>query len=438
MSRKLLIDVKSIDGYTATITFWLGAHKTEDRIQIRCPNEQKDGPIHEICKNGHDTSVKGNPQMFHCKECGKTFYAHTSKIFEDLKNEIKELIRSLMQGGRMDIKMLAGRLHVKKSVSGRILKKILLEIIPVMKRFDSFFKKKRRSNALFVDETFITIGGKTWYLILVTSGNNKGMAVKLVEKRSKQVILKIVKDCAARLLYKLKVLITDGFMVYKGVARGMGHDIIHVRHIHKPPYGRIEIDTYVYNELDVHIHTAKSTNEITAVNGYFIMLVKQKKESLGKRKRGRKPGGKNRPKKVIEAEKKAKAENKKKRGRPKGSKNKPDWEIHVFNHRRKEGCIDAVGGSSRVVQATMSTLLMQFCDKHITTNLVEKEFSVLKKLIDFRGHRNEELWSNLIEAYFAIRDEPKILKEALENLEISPQMVQKVLPALIRCEVVCA
>ena len=302
MKRQIDITVTSTDDYYATINISLGINKIEDKILIRCPKDGKDNKIHDFSKNGHDTSVEGNPQQYRCN-CGKSFYAHTSKVFEELKTDIRAMIGKIMRKGRLDPKTLTDSLPIEKSTAGRLLNLLLVDIAENKNIPKKFSKKRRRSNSLFVDETYITINNKTWYLILVLSGNDKVMAFKLVEKRSKEIMLKIIKDCESRLLYGLQVLYSDGFMVYKGVARDIGHNITHVRHIHAPPYGRIEIDIYTYDEFDVTRTTAKTRNEITKVNGYFLTQVFEKKESLGLRKRGRKLGTKNRSKKVIEAKK---------------------------------------------------------------------------------------------------------------------------------------
>ncbi|MCF2140144.1 MAG: hypothetical protein K9W44_08830 [Candidatus Lokiarchaeota archaeon] len=148
---------------------------------------------------------------------------------------------------------------------------------------------------MFIDETFLKIGRKTWYLIVVVSGNNKIMAVELVKKRTKAIIFEIVKNCADRLLYGLQLLISDGFQVYVGVARKLGKNLTHVRHIHKPPYRRIIVEIYSYDEFDVSKTIFKTTNEITTTFGWFIGHVKTTKESLGNRKRGRKRGVKTVP-----------------------------------------------------------------------------------------------------------------------------------------------
>ncbi|MHA1856727.1 MAG: hypothetical protein ACTSYY_11835, partial [Promethearchaeota archaeon] len=179
--------------------------------------------------------------------------------------------------------------------------------------------------------------------------------------------------------------------------------------------------------------------EITKVNGYFIARITEKRKAVkGGKKRGRKAGGKNRPKDVIQAEKKRKSHKKRKRGRKKGSRISPTrGEIHVFFHDKKRGCVETAGQSSQVVTATLNKILKLFPDMWITTNLVEKEFSALKKILCFRGRRNVELWINLITVYFAIRDDPKILKKALNSIEISSTIVNMAMPALLTNEI-CA
>ncbi|WP_457558761.1 hypothetical protein [Candidatus Harpocratesius sp.] len=62
--------------------------------------------------------------------------------------------------------------------------------------------------------------------------------------RTKENIIDIVKDCACRLLYDLQFLVSDGFKVNVGVARALNKNLTHIRHINKPPYGRIIIEVF--------------------------------------------------------------------------------------------------------------------------------------------------------------------------------------------------
>ena len=54
-------------------------------IPILCPSSPRGCKSENLVKNGHDTSVKGSPQMFYCKDCGKYFYAHTSAFFKEVE-----------------------------------------------------------------------------------------------------------------------------------------------------------------------------------------------------------------------------------------------------------------------------------------------------------------------------------------------------------------
>lgn len=437
LEKSAKIWVRSVQNYTMNVSLNLGTYNITESLPILCPNQTDKGINHLITKNGHDTSIKSKPQQYLCKTCLKSFYAYTSKFFISLQIEFKKVLSDVIKGGSINITPIANRLQLQKSAVSRLIGKILENVIISIKKNKSFLKKRRKSCVLIVDETFIKIHKKTWYLILVISGNNKVMSVRLVERRDKETILDIIKDCERRLLYGLQMLISDGFQVYIGVALELKHELIHVRHIHKPPYGRIEIHHYSYRETELIVTKIETTNEITKVNGYFLARVKEDSKPInGGKKRGRKPGTKNRPKKVIKEERKRKEKDKKPRGRPLGSKKPSDeMQVHVFFHNKEEGVIRNGEGSSVMVAAVLNKILKQFPDMFVTTNLVEKEFSVLKKLLCFRGRRDAELWVDLITAYYAIRDEPKILEKALKLTEISSKMTNQAFFALITGEI---
>ena len=57
-------------------------------FEIICP---QCGPKkHKIKKNGHDTKLEGDPQVFYCYRCKKHFFPHTSWIFKEFTNLILE------------------------------------------------------------------------------------------------------------------------------------------------------------------------------------------------------------------------------------------------------------------------------------------------------------------------------------------------------------
>jgi len=409
--------------YVEYIEIVIGTTVIRESIPIICPNQENDIISHSIKRNGHDTGSKKEPQQYQCKICSKSFYGHTSREVKALCHRLRSILSNQLKNGKLNSGTISTSLNVSQATASRILHRIL-KAIPESPKFHDLKSKHRNSSTLIIDETFLKIGGKTWYLIVVLSGNQKIMDFRLVRSRSVEVILEMVSDCASRLNYSLKLMVTDGFQVYMGVAFQLKRNIIHVRHIHKPPYGRVEVDIYTVGDHEVDIVHVESCVDISVYPGYFLATAESHSRSYGTKKRGRKSGGKNRPKESIEQEKAAKKKANRKRGHPKGVKNKQrSKDLQVFYHNKKEGCVRAVSGSSEQIARAFSRVFRQFAGKSITTNLVENVFSVLKKLINFRGNRTIEGWQQLLTGYFAIRDDPKLLSEVVKSIKLNPSLV---------------
>jgi len=220
----------------------------------------------------------------------------------------------------------------------------------------------------------------------------------------------------------ISILVTDDFSTYKGVATGLGYDLIHVRHVHKPPYGRICIDLIRHAEKSVKtIHVATTNDIFLNENTFLVPVSESEKIKRETGKRGRKKGGKNRPKKIIKTEKKLK-----RKPRKKGPKNPfKNARTHVYHYHEKEGVIGVLGDSNHEVAGTLKSLAGIFKGKCITTNLMEQEFSILKKLIDFRGKRTRNGWILTINFYFTIRADPQTLNNVLSRLRICPKVLHR-------------
>jgi hypothetical protein len=417
----------------------IGDYQHIENITVVCPNENDPTSPHKFVKNGRDTHLASKPQQFLCRDCKNSFYAHTSKFITDLETELKCVIRESLNKGRITIPALASRLRVSKSLASHLLEKVLEQVTKYIQGHPCFKEKIRMSAVLFVDETFITIGHKTWYLIVAVSGDNHVMGLKLVEHRDDATLLEFIQDCASRLAFDLWLLVTDGLMAYKGVAKTIAleisHPLVHVRHIHKPDYHDIEMNYYEKTVNDLIITSANFWNDIFLQSGGFIATVKERSERIISKSRGRKAGGKNRPKEVIEAEKQEKHNSSKKRGRPPGStKEKSQGQPQVFVYKEKVGCVETIWHSSEAVAAALNIVLEQFQGLYITSNLVEKEFSVLKELLSFRGRRDVDHWFELLTAYYAIRDDPTLLEKVLCELTISPTTIRHSMASLINTQ----
>jgi hypothetical protein len=426
--------------FVVPLTFSIGDYSRTEQIPVKCPNEKDPSHPHDLVKNGRDTHLKTAPQQFLCRTCGNSFYAHTSKFVTDLERDLKDLIRTTIQNGKISLPALSSRLRVKQSLASHLLGRILDRVSKFIKSHPSFRKKIRRSTVLFVDETFIKICHKTWYLIVAISGTNEIMDLKLTEHRDEATLLPFIQSCTKRLLFGLWLLVTDGLQAYKGIAKTLakeyGRSLVHIRHIHKPNYHDIEMDYYDITPTHLKITTSNYWNDVFRIGGAFVAYVRERSEPLQARTRGRKAGGKNRPKEVIAQAKIQKQNANKKRGRPKGStKDKNRGEPNVFVYKKTVGSVEALWKSSEAVAAALNIALEQFAGFYITTNLIEKEFSVLKELLDFRGRRNPDHWFDLLTAYYALRDDPGLLECVLDELNISPRTIRHAMSALVTTEI---
>ena len=160
------------------------------------------------------------------------------------------------------------------------------------------------------------------------------------------------------------------------------------------------------------------------IHTFIVRISKSVKKIHEKGKKGRKKGGKNRPKAIIEQEKRQKVQRKGKRKR--GPKNPfKDAKTHVYHYNKKRGWIGALGNSNPEIAACLERLAKVFKGKCVTTNLIEQEFSNLKKLIDFRGNRTRTAWISTINFFFTVRAQPKLLQNILNGTRICPQTINR-------------
>jgi len=250
----------------------------------------------------------------------------------------------------------------------------------------------------------------------------------------------------------IDILVTDGLNQYVGIAQEFGYDLIHARHIHKRPFGRVIISTIRHTSTKIIMtHAATYTTILDSTNMFYARVTTieknkpktdshaavdnkttekpLKKTEKQKAKRGRPKGPKNRPKEVRESEKKEKLKRKGKRGIPKksetplgmeegvkkamnskkrdtrGLKNYFETSAYmVYQFNKEEGKVIPLWNADPVVVQSLEVCAKYFGGSTITTNYIEQQFSTLKKLIDFRGKRTVTTWKAILLAYFTVRE----------------------------------
>jgi len=417
-----------LDGLQAELVFELAGQCIKVPFKVACPKEENPSNPHLIEKNGHAVKTKAKSQQFHCISCGRYFYAQTSQFFSQFETQIKRRLKKTLMDGDLKSIDIAKLCNWSVSSAGRVIDKVL-SIIEAQAPAYRQSRGKMHAKIVFVDETFLKIKKKTWYLIMAVSDSGQILAAELKEHRDQDSIIRMVHEIEAQLNYPIEVLATDGFSTYKGVALALHHDLIHVRHIHQPPYGRIEVDTITLQETpeEVEVMTIATINDIFQVGGVFQARVQKRRVKVLNHpplKRGRKAGGKNRPNGVINAEKIRKETNPKKRGRPKKNLG---GTVFLFKLDKEKGCVQPWCEGAQDAANILTSLYHVFGQKCITTNLIEKEFSAFKILICFRGRRSLERWKRLLQGYCWIRNNPFLLNDVLPLVTLSGTAVRNAL-----------
>lgn len=430
--------VKNIHDYEAELRFELGGQSVGLEFKIECPNQKDAECPHEIDKNGHAVNTKARSQQYYCKTCKRYFYTNTSRFFKQFDTNIKQRIEHHLMDGNLKNFDLAKLCNWSISGAGRILDKILCEIAEKLPEIRETLGKVH-VKIVFMDETFLKIHGKTWYLIMAISETGLILAAELKEHRDQGTIIRMMHEIEKQLDTPIPIFATDGLSTYKGVALALHHDLIHIRHIHAPPYGRVEIDAIklLSSPGEVEIMTISTLNDIFQQGGVFLARVEKKTLSIlnpPPKKRGRKKGGKNRPKEVINAEKQEKEQNPGTRGRPKKKNENP---VYIFKVDKENGCIQPWCEGAQDAANILTSVYHVFGKKCITTNLIEKEFSAFKILICFRGRRSITRWKRLIQGYCLIRNNPFILKKILPSIPLSGTAIKNALIHQLDYGVIC-
>ena len=424
-------------GNDGVISINLGGMAGEIHFPLRCPGQQPHERVHHVVKNGHDTSVKGQPQQYICETCGASFYAHTSAFFRALFGNLKRLLKRALRGGHLDLRELAARFDLSSSAASRLLAALLrhLDAMGELKRYKEL---PRDGKVLFADETFLKIQGEQWYIVVFQNEHGKVLDAFVTKDRSAGVMLPRFRKVMARMKRGVSIIVSDDFPAYQGTVLALKTDIIHVRCVHKPPYGRVIIDAVRWEGNIAHYTTTATISDVLKARNTFLARVTKhnKKIKTPGAKRGHPKGTKNRPRAVVAAERREKAAQPDPDARKSGRKNYTrSGIVHVFHYDPKRGAVEPWGGSDRGVADVFTQLLAIFATKCITTNLEERFFSLLKRLIHFCGWRTPEHWQQVIDLFVVLRQEKGAVTHLVEMLEFHPQFLLKNLGNLISLKV---
>ena len=138
------------------------------------------------------------------------------------------------------------------------------------------FHEIHPGKVIFMDEKFLKIGGKKYKLIIALNEHGDPLAYLLARNRAATTLLEVLLE-AIQAGGHPDLLVTDGFSGYRKAIKLAGLSIIHVEHIHKPPYGRVIITKIEQNKTEIKETSIGTTNDIFIQNGVNIGRVFVKK-----------------------------------------------------------------------------------------------------------------------------------------------------------------
>jgi transposase-like protein len=444
------LDVSTISE-SVNVKIKIGKNDTTHEVHVECLCPHCESA--NIKLNGHDTGVNGNPQKCYCRDCKRYFYPHTSYHAKNIHSNLKENIGKCLENGRFNANTLKAAVPASLTTIYNLLT-LIITLINQTIAAKKFWAEKVEATALFIDETFLTIGRKTWYLIVIINEAGRVLGFDIIRHRTAMNIIAMLFPIMMRLKKAFTFLVTDGYSAYKKVAKMLGMDIVHVQHIHKPPYGRVIITKITHMAEKIVMKTFASMNDIFKDTNGFIGQVSVDEEKKVNEKRGRPKGSRNKKKKVAVEESREKEDvndgkycdlpdaknnddnipamatdedvlvilKEKKRAREfkKGTTN-------MYQYNAKEGTVVSLYGSDEEIRDVLASLLLLFMGKCITTNLIESLFSACKALVSFRGRRTLEGWLAILGAYFVTKSCPEVLEEALNQLHLTAYLGNKML-----------
>ena len=273
-------------------------------FEILCPNC---GPNNRnIKKNGHDVKLKEQPQIYFCKNCEKSFFAHTSWIFKEFTGLVVDKVINGLFIDKLSPKSISKIFGMSSSLVSKIryqcfnLLKCKVSIIRSEAKNVKKFKNLPlvRQSGIWWDETFFKVNGSSYFLILIINALGEVLGYKFSKTRNEADYLSILMPIMER-IPEIPIFICDGNPTYEGVVKSLKKKAFLIQHIHSKPWKNAKLHLFEPNEKDRNItqttillpYDAFLKDKEVQMNAAMKTTVYNEPE-LFKRKRGRPKGKK--------------------------------------------------------------------------------------------------------------------------------------------------
>jgi transposase-like protein len=388
-------------------------------FEIICPNcgvkRQK------IKKNGHDIKLEGKPQIFYCKTCSKSFFAHTSWIFKKFTNLIIEKVVNSLFIDNLDPKSISKIIGISSSTITKIRYQcfdLLSKKVSIIRSEAQNVKKFEnlpliRQSGIWWDETFFKINGSSYSLILIINALGRVLGYKFSKTRNENDYLSILNPILDK-LPELPIFICDGAPTYEGVVKSLKRRAYVIQHIHSHPWKNAKLRYFEPTENGSNCQQTtiilpydsflKEQDVIMSATSKYIEI---KEPELLKNKRGR-PKGKKDTKKRLKygAVKNSKTKQAlKQRGRKnledKGAKisfcpdpYKSGWNLKLTKNVSKRQ--NLINPDLNIVSNILKVTFDIMDGGAIQSNFIESKNSAVKRILPKFGLKNVYQYDYLV------------------------------------------
>ena len=380
-------------------------------IQVLCP----ECGGNQIRTSGTHTRKNTRVEYFRCynSNChshtikgGRQFCMTSSKMFQEMVwMKLQHLSHNLMEDG-FKYSALAEQYQISISEIST-LRRVIQETIITRIHSNQLVDVPQPDQALAIDETYLQIDGKTFYVIIATGyTTHKCLGLKVSQTRNESDLREVFDEADQNVIGGIATITADALNATQAMAKNLNREITLIIHKHKAPYDKVVIRHFSYHE-DIRV-----IGEIGVKTDVFMHRKKKEFhwreiiESIAPpapKKIGR-PLGKWKRKKKVKKKKQ-------KRGR-KGL-------FTVFDVGKKTYLkVDPgrltlqIGGS---VPATVFTGLHAtfglFAGMSIQNNLSEHLNSLIKALVGFSGPKQADSIENKIRITLRVWNQPTLLDE---------------------------
>lgn len=371
----------------------------------------------KVSTNGTRKRKNGRVEAFICKnpkckngikKTPKQFITSTSFEFKELVHQkLKPLYEDLLIEG-VKFKTIAKKYHISVS-SVSALRKELVKAINNHQTQDSIVGVPQPDKAIAMDETFLTIEGKTIYIIIATGyESRKTLALKVSTSRNEADLREVFNEAERNTTHRITTVTSDAWGATIAMVRNLERAITHIIHKHEKPYDKAVIKRHEYTK----------TERITTDIGVKVDVVKRQATREGH---------------YLEIRTPLTPPPQKKRGRPKGSKNTLKNTQSPFAEKEKRGkkglfkvfekgkkfyfkvdpyrrTIQMNKSLPAAVVTGLSDALNLFALKSIQNNVAENITFILRTILGFSGPKTIESIEQRIRAFLYIRNDPEQLR----------------------------